>query len=147
MANNDVYIDHNDLLDVVILDVPAKGVQYRLTVSEFRGSLYMGVREWYASFDNCFAPSNNGFNMPYNLHSCSALFRALATLLAKAETKDEVNTYEPFIEKTEALDLLSLRTAIPSSLLPKLLETAEIEQKTDEITIRIKLPEGSSWLS
>ena len=147
MANNNIYEGHTDILDVVILDNPSKGVQYRLTVSEFRESLYMGVREWYASFDNCFAPSNNGFNMPYTLHSTSALFLALSTLLSRAEIKEEVLQHEPFIAKTQSIDVLSLKTAIPAELLPTFLASASIEQKTDEILIRINLPEGSSWLN
>ena len=147
MATNDIYVGHTDLLDVVILDNPAKGVQYRLTISEFRESLYIGVREWYASFDNCFAPSNNGFSMPYNLHSSAALYHALTAILTQAETLAEVRDNNPHISKTACLDSLSLKTAIPLHILMQKLQDAEIEQKSDEILIKIKLPEGSSWLT
>lgn len=146
MANNNIYEDHKDILDVVVLDNPTKGVQYRLTISEFRESYYIGVREWYASFENCFAPSNNGFNMPYNLHSCSALYNALANILTEAEVLPEVTRDVPMLRKAEAIDAISLKTAIPAEFLPEMLQNAEIDQTTNEITIKIQLPRGSEWL-
>lgn len=147
MATNNIFEEHTDVLDVVVLENPAKGIQYRLTISEFRETYYIGVREWYASFDNCFAPSNNGFSMPYTLHSCAALYQALLSLLTKAETLEEVRNARPFVAKAQALDALSLKTAIPAELLPELLHSSEVEHKSDEVTITIKLPRGSEWLN
>lgn len=146
MATNGSYVGHTDLLNVVILDNPAKGIQYRLTISEFREVLYIGAREWYADFDGTFAPSSNGFTMPYTLHSASALYHALASLLSSAETLQEVQQQTPSLKKAEVLDTLSQRFAVPSDLLADLLLKADTQVSSTKITLEINLPEGSSWL-
>lgn len=84
--------EYTDLLTVTLLDIPAKGIQYRLSVSEFLGRHYFSIREWYHSYEGCFAPSNNGFTMPYSLHSSSMMYQGLKALLSEAETLDEVRT-------------------------------------------------------
>lgn len=93
---NNTLDHHHDLTDVIIGE--RDGVQYRFSVSEFRESYYLSVREWYLDFDEEWKPSKNGFTMPYNLASVSKLFAALAQLLADAEVLNEVRKYVDELE-------------------------------------------------
>jgi hypothetical protein len=79
---------HEDLLDVVLLE--RDGVQYRLSISEFRESYYLSIREWYLDFEEEWKPSRNGFSMPYNLNSTARLFHSLESLLSQAEVLEEI---------------------------------------------------------
>ena len=87
---NDRYEEHTDLIETVILENDAKGIQYRFTISEFRDVTYIGIREWYQDFDGEFAPSNNGMTLPYSLHTTSRLYGALTSILSDAEVLDAV---------------------------------------------------------
>ena len=91
--NNQNLEGHTDLVDSIILDNEVKGIQYRFTISEFYGKHYIGVREWYTEFEGDFAPSNNGFTIPYELHTTSRLFLAFRDLLSKAEVLQEIEEY------------------------------------------------------
>lgn len=93
VKSNDNYEDHSECVNSIIADNPAKGVQYRFTISEFRETYYIGVREWYQDFDGEFAPSNNGFTLPYSLHTVARLFSALSEVLSKGEVLTEVMQY------------------------------------------------------
>ena len=90
IANNEKLLGHTDLVDSIILDNPAKGIQYRFTISEFRGRSYIGIREWYLDFEGEYAPTNNGVTMPYEMHTTSRLYGALADILSNAEILAEV---------------------------------------------------------
>lgn len=96
----------NDLIDVVIFENPAKDIQYRFSISEFRGVTYLSIREWYKDFEGHFAPSNNGITVPYLLHTCSGLFNAFVTTLSKAEVLTEVaysNEYVTMLQEQAEL--------------------------------------------
>lgn len=154
MAANNQLAEYNDLLDLIILENPQKGIQYRLAISEFRGVLYLGVREWYADFENKFSPTSNGFSMPYTLHSSSALFQALKSLLSQAETLEEVkeNTLvrDDLIKRATIADQISLVTAIPLEFLHSSLEGFKLQDcpltGKPQIVSNIHLPDGSIWL-
>ncbi len=90
MAAGDNYLGHFEHANTIIMDNPAKGTQYRFAISEFRDVYYIGVREWYEDFDGEYAPSNNGFTMPYHLHSVRRLFSALCSVLSKGEVLKEL---------------------------------------------------------
>lgn len=87
---NEKLLDHTDQVTSTIFINEDKGVQYRFTISEFRGKNYIGVREWYVDFEGEWAPSNNGFTMPYELHTSARLFGALAEVLSDAEVLKDV---------------------------------------------------------
>ena len=95
---NDNYIDHDDLLDCIFYEDLNKEIQLRLTVSEFRGQHYMGIRKWVIDIDDSWIPTKQGFTFPYNLSTTSNLFRAFCELLSKAEVLHEV------VENTKYLD-------------------------------------------
>ena len=67
-----------------------KGFQYRLTVSEFRGKFYFGIRKWIVDVNEDWFPTKEGFTIPYNINTTSSLFSALTTILSKAEVLTEV---------------------------------------------------------
>lgn len=92
---NDQLVGHEDLLETVLLE--KGGVQYRLSVTEFRDVKYLSIREWYMSFEEEWAPTNNGFTVPYTLSTVSMLFNSLTLLLSEAETLDMIirHTNEP----------------------------------------------------
>lgn len=150
MANNAQLTGHDDQLDVVIGELPEKGVQYRLSISEFREVYYLSVREWYAAYENTFAPSNNGFTMPYNMATVNMLYKALQVLLSEAEVLPDVVE-----NKTHLLDLmrkaslvneLSKISAIPADILLEKITGISFNDSTDEFTIKVDV-KGSPWLT
>lgn len=86
----DNYNGHDDLLDEVVYENVEKDLQIRLTVSEFRGNFYMGMRKWVIDIDDSWMPTKQGFTFPYNLSTSSALFGALTSILSKGEVLKEV---------------------------------------------------------
>lgn len=90
--------EHEDLVEVPFLIDENKGILYKLCVTEFRGKNYLSIRHWYLDFEGQWAPTKNGFTVPYTLDTVSALFEGLTTLLAKAEVLETVlnhtRTYE-----------------------------------------------------
>lgn len=76
---------HTDKLEVELLKNEEKGILYKLSVTEFRGKSYLSIREWYLDFEGEYAPTKNGFTIPYTLDTTLAVFDALASLLSEAE--------------------------------------------------------------
>lgn len=91
MSTKDDYEEgHEDCLSEVIYEDEIKGIQIRLTVSEFRGKYYLGLRKWFIDLDEDWLPTRQGFSWPYNLETTSTLFSQLAKVLSKAEVLHEV---------------------------------------------------------
>lgn len=90
MDVTDNYNGHDDLLDEIIYENEEKDLQIRLTVSEFRGNFYMGLRKWVIDIDDSWMPTKQGFTFPYNLTTSSALFGALTKVLSDGEVLHEV---------------------------------------------------------
>lgn len=86
---NQDYVGHEDEQSVIIWEKD-DGQQVRLTISEFRGNLYLGIRYWIMDLENEWVPTKAGFSMPYNLDSTSRLFKALVEILSEAEVLQEV---------------------------------------------------------
>jgi hypothetical protein len=83
--------EHTDLVEEILLE--RDGVQYRMCVTEFRGSNYLSIREWYLDFEEIWMPSKNGFTMPYNIASVAVMFSTLTAMLSKAENLEIVLRY------------------------------------------------------
>lgn len=86
---NQDYVGHEDEQSV-ILWTKADGQQVRLTVSEFQGNLYLGIRYWLLGIDDEWFPTRAGFSIPYTLDTTARLFSALAEILSEAEVLHEV---------------------------------------------------------
>lgn len=87
-ANQD-YEGHTDEQSVILWS-RSDGQQLRLTVSEFREELYLGVRLWLLGIDDVWFPTKSGFSVPYNLFTTSKMFSALTELLSESEVLEEV---------------------------------------------------------
>lgn len=85
---NQDYTEHTDEQSVILWE--KDGEEVRLTVSEFRGNLYLGIRYWIQDIENEWIPTRSGFSIPYNLDSVSRLYSALVKLLSEAEVLQEV---------------------------------------------------------
>lgn len=90
-ANQD-YEGHTDEQSVVLWS-KADGQELRLTVSEFRGELYLGVRLWLLDIEDNWFPTKSGFSVPYNLFTTSKMFSALAEILSNSEVLEEVQKH------------------------------------------------------
>ena len=90
MHTRDEYGEDDQLLSEVIFESDFKGIQIRLTVSEFRGKYYLGLRKWVVNLEEDWLPTKQGFSWPYSLETTSALFKALTLILSKAEVLHEV---------------------------------------------------------
>ncbi len=62
-----------------------KCFQWRVTVSEFRGVQYLGVRKYFLSFEGTWEPTKEGATIPLTISGTLKLFLALAELLSEAE--------------------------------------------------------------
>jgi len=87
-ANQD-YEGHSDEQSEVLWS-KVDGQELRLTVSEFRGELYLGVRLWMLDIEDNWFPTKAGFSVPYNLDTTTKFYTALTKLLSKAEVLQEV---------------------------------------------------------
>ncbi|HFZ8394687.1 TPA: transcriptional coactivator p15/PC4 family protein [Salmonella enterica subsp. enterica serovar Saintpaul] len=85
---NQNYEGHVD--DQSILLWEKEGEQVRLTVSEFRGNLYMGIRYWLQDITGEWFPTKSGFSFPYTLETTSQLFYAFTQILSESEVLAEV---------------------------------------------------------
>lgn len=65
----------------------AKHIQIRLTISNFRGIEYLGIRKYYLDFEEEWKPSNEGISMPLDLSNSKELFIGLTEILSLAESK------------------------------------------------------------
>lgn len=90
VETTDNYEEHSDCISEVFFENEDKGFQYRLTVSEFRGKYYLGIRKWIIDIDDDWFPTKEGFTIPYNINTTSSLFSALTKILSKAEVLHEV---------------------------------------------------------
>jgi len=82
-----------DILSHVIHQDDIKHEQVRLTVSEFRGVEYLGVRKYYMSFDEEWCAGNEGVTIPLSLDNSRALFEGLIKVLALAESQELIMDY------------------------------------------------------
>lgn len=85
---NQDYSGHEDDQSYVVFE--KEGEQMRLTVSEFRGNLYFGIRYWMQDITGEWFPTKSGFSMPYNLDTTTKLFKAFTKILSNSEVLHEV---------------------------------------------------------
>jgi hypothetical protein len=62
-----------------------KCFQWRVTVSEFRGVQYFGVRKYFLSFEGTWEPTKEGATIPLTIDGTLRLFLAISDLLSEAE--------------------------------------------------------------
>lgn len=77
-----------DLYSKVIYEDDKKDLQWRLTVSEFRGTQYLHIRKYFLTFEGDYAPTQDGASFPLTIDSTYRLFTGLYELLSTAEGKE-----------------------------------------------------------
>jgi hypothetical protein len=101
----DIRDEYSDLdrecLSRVVFENEVKGFQLRLTVSEFRGQYYMGLRKWYVDIDDDWLPTRQGFSWPYDLNTTSDFFCALTEIVSEAQVLHEVAAKLGYLESFE----------------------------------------------
>lgn len=142
--------EHTDLLDFVLFERPDKGLQYRLSITEFRGVNYLSIREWYADYEGNFAASTNGVTIPYELAVCSSLLSTLVSLLSKAEVTAQVLVELDSLKLTQLQDLavlhkLSKDTALSINQLKRLELVEVVNDIDDSIKLTIKVPKNVQY--
>lgn len=85
---NQDYVGHEEDQSFIIHE--KEGEQIRLTVSEFRGNLYFGIRYWLQDITGEWFPTKSGFSMPYTLETTSRMFSAFTKILSNSEVLHEV---------------------------------------------------------
>lgn len=80
-------LDGNIETSIIINEDLEKGQQIRVTISNFRGTDYLGIRKYYLSFDEGFVPSKEGVSLPYELISSLELLKALLSIIPLNECK------------------------------------------------------------
>lgn len=66
--------------------------QVRITLSEFKGTEYIHIRQYYLDFDENWVPTNKGISFPYSIGIAQELFQALTEMLAQEETVEILRT-------------------------------------------------------
>lgn len=84
MVNDDL-VGHNDKLDAVIFEDLNYGLQVRMTISEFMGRHYFGIRKYYMDFEGEWHPTKTGMSWEYSLETTTNMFGAFTEILSEAE--------------------------------------------------------------
>jgi len=80
-----------------------KEIQFRLTVSTFRGVEYISIRKYYLDFEEEWRPTPEGVSMPITIENSRELFIGLTEILSQAESKEVLEEFmsviKPILEK------------------------------------------------
>lgn len=77
----------------VIFENMEKGLQLRLTVSDFRNVEYVHLRKYFLNYEGEWIPSKEGATMPYSISNSFALLDGLLEIVSNSEQKDVLITY------------------------------------------------------
>lgn len=83
----------DDLYKKLIFENEEKGTQYNLTVSEFRGVQYLGLRKYFLSYEGEWIPTKEGATIPATIQNMFALLDGLIEICSKEESVDVINKY------------------------------------------------------
>jgi hypothetical protein len=70
-----------------------KHYQVMLTVNEFKGEHYLGLRKYFLSFDEGFIPSREGISMKYEIDSSFRLLEGLLEIIPVEEARPLLEKY------------------------------------------------------
>ena len=82
-----------DVYERLIYENVEKGFQYRLTVSEFKGTEYLHLRKYFLSYEGEYVPSKEGASIPATISNTYALLDGLVELCSNAEGVDAILEY------------------------------------------------------
>lgn len=69
----------------ILLEDDEKSLQWRLTVSNFRGKSYLNIRKYFLSFEEDYIPTKEGATIPLSITATYNLFMGLYDILSNAE--------------------------------------------------------------
>ena len=72
-----------------------------MTVTEFMGRYYMGVRKYFLSFEGEWLPTKTGVSWEYNLETSTNMFSAFTEILSEAEVLAAVAAEHEKIKERE----------------------------------------------
>lgn len=75
-----------------------KEIEYRLTVSSFRGVEYISIRKYYLDFEEEWRPTPEGVSFPITIANSKELFIGLTEILSKAESREVVEEFMDVIK-------------------------------------------------
>ncbi len=81
-----------------------KFFQWRVTVSEFRGIQYLGIRKYFLSFEGTWEPTKEGASIPLTITGTLKLFLALSELLSEAEIALVDSSFQQIIKEYKELN-------------------------------------------
>lgn len=85
----------NTLFSKTIYSDEEKFTEVRLTVNDFRGVEYLGLREYYMDFDEQWYPTNKGITIPLSILCTKNLLTALLELVSEAESNELIKEILP----------------------------------------------------
>lgn len=91
-------------MDRLLYEDSVKGIQLRMSVSEFREVYYLHIRKYFLDFEGEFRPSNEGVAMPLNMSSTLALFLAASEILSDSEIELVPETLQEILETWKTLN-------------------------------------------
>tara|TARA_Y100001960_G_C14783983_1_gene889593 strand:+ start:2313 stop:2678 length:366 start_codon:yes stop_codon:yes gene_type:complete len=114
MPVQDDFKGHTDRLDAIIFSDDKLGLQLRMTVTEFMGRYYMGVRKYFLSFEGEWLPTKTGVSWEYNLETSTNMFGAFTEILSEAEVLAAVAAEHEKIKERESAIESRTETSDPS---------------------------------
>lgn len=82
-----------------------KEIQFRLTVSTFRGIEYLSIRKYYLDFEEQWRPTPEGVSFPISIENSKELFIGLTEILSKTESKEILEEFMDVIQPILGKDI------------------------------------------
>ena len=94
-------ISVSDKYDKLIYEDINKFKQLHLTVSSFKDTDYISIREYFLSYEGQWTPSKIGVSIPANIDSIYAILDGLLEIMSKAEGREIITKYYDQISKQD----------------------------------------------
>lgn len=96
--------DREYIVEKVLYTNEEQAYQYRLTVSEFRGVVYLNIRKFFLSFEEEYIPSREGATFPLTVTSLTNLLDGLMEVATKADKDEALTKYFSSLAENNQLE-------------------------------------------
>lgn len=93
--------DREYIVEKILYTNEEQAYQYRLTVSEFRGVVYINIRKFFLSFEEEYIPSREGAAFPLTVPSLTNLLDGLMEIATKADKDEALTKYFSNLQPNE----------------------------------------------
>ena len=93
--------DREYIVEKILYTNEEQAYQYRLTVSEFRGVVYINIRKFFLSFEEAYIPSREGATFPLTVPSLTNLLDGLMEIATKADKDEALTKYFSTLQPNE----------------------------------------------